>query len=54
MTNETLVLVGYGAAMVLGFAAVGTILYYSFTRGNRYEYTRNTVTVEPQTETENA
>ena len=45
--TDTLVLVGYGSAMLLGFAAVATILYYSFTRGTRYEYT-----VKPQVEME--
>ena len=43
--TDTLVLVGYGSAMILGFASVVTILFYGFTRGTRYEYT-----VKPQVE----
>jgi hypothetical protein len=45
--TDTLILIGYGSAMILGFAAVGTILYYSFSRGNRYQYS-----IKPQVEME--
>ena len=35
--KDTLILFGYGAAMVLGFAAVWTVVYYSFSRNTNYQ-----------------
>ena len=35
--KDTLILFGYGAAMVLGFAAVWTVVYYSFSRNSKYQ-----------------
>ena len=35
--KDTLILIGYGAAMALGFAAVWTVVYYSFSRNTKYQ-----------------
>lgn len=35
--KDTLILIGYGAAMALGFAAVWTVVYYSFSRNTNYQ-----------------
>lgn len=35
--NDTLILVGYSLAMILGFAGAATIIYYSFTRNTKYQ-----------------
>lgn len=34
---NNLIVFGYGAAMILGFAAVWTVIYYGFSRSNKYE-----------------
>lgn len=35
--KDTLILIGYGAAMALGFVAVWTVVYYSFSRNTNYQ-----------------
>ena len=34
---DKLLLIGYGTALVLGIAAVFTVVYYSFSRNTRYQ-----------------
>lgn len=38
---DTLILFGYSVSMILGFASVGTVIYYSLSRNTRYEKKRN-------------